>query len=334
MRFKYNFVAAAFGMAALCAAGASQAQTVDPFYASSYTASNLGGIAGVPTSYGGLTFLDASTILIGGSANQPGGHIYSVPITRNATNHINGFGAVSLFGGPSSTIGEYNDGGVAFGPGNVLFLARWNVNQIGQVLPGATDESRVDAGPFNASSSVSALNFVPSGFGGAGGMKVVTYAAGQWYDAIMTSDGSGTYALTYNQVDLDPSTPLIMDTVLGSPEGFVYIPAGNAQFAANSMLLAAYGNGTIDSYQVDALGNPILGTRRTFISNLSGAEGSAIDPVTGDFLFSTFGGGNIVLVQGFLAPIPEPETYAMLLAGLGLLGFAARRQRQRQSLSF
>ncbi|WP_256209002.1 FxDxF family PEP-CTERM protein [Nitrosospira sp. Nsp14] len=28
-----------------------------------------------------------------------------------------------------------------------------------------------------------------------------------------------------------------------------------------------------------------------------------------------------------LAPIPEPETYAMLLAGLGLLGFIARRRR-------
>jgi phage terminase large subunit-like protein len=27
------------------------------------------------------------------------------------------------------------------------------------------------------------------------------------------------------------------------------------------------------------------------------------------------------------APIPEPETYAMLLAGLGLLGFMARRKR-------
>jgi len=29
-----------------------------------------------------------------------------------------------------------------------------------------------------------------------------------------------------------------------------------------------------------------------------------------------------------LAPVPEPETYAMLLAGLGLLGFSARRRKQ------
>ena len=29
------------------------------------------------------------------------------------------------------------------------------------------------------------------------------------------------------------------------------------------------------------------------------------------------------------APVPEPETYAMMLAGLGLLGFAARRRKQQ-----
>lgn len=34
---------------------------------------------------------------------------------------------------------------------------------------------------------------------------------------------------------------------------------------------------------------------------------------------------------GITAPIPEPETYAMLLAGLGLLGVVARRRKQRES---
>jgi hypothetical protein len=29
------------------------------------------------------------------------------------------------------------------------------------------------------------------------------------------------------------------------------------------------------------------------------------------------------------AAVPEPETYAMLLAGLSLLGFMARRRKQR-----
>jgi len=32
--------------------------------------------------------------------------------------------------------------------------------------------------------------------------------------------------------------------------------------------------------------------------------------------------------QGMVTTIPEPETYAMLLAGLGLMGFVGRRRRK------
>jgi hypothetical protein len=36
---------------------------------------------------------------------------------------------------------------------------------------------------------------------------------------------------------------------------------------------------------------------------------------------------DIATNQLVLAPIPEPGTYAMLLAGLGVLGFMARRRQ-------
>ena len=39
------------------------------------------------------------------------------------------------------------------------------------------------------------------------------------------------------------------------------------------------------------------------------------------------GGGLTVGIIEAASPIPEPETYAMLLAGLGLLGFIARRRK-------
>ena len=32
------------------------------------------------------------------------------------------------------------------------------------------------------------------------------------------------------------------------------------------------------------------------------------------------------------APVPEPETYAMMLAGLGLMGFVARRRKQNEAV--
>ena len=34
-----------------------------------------------------------------------------------------------------------------------------------------------------------------------------------------------------------------------------------------------------------------------------------------------------------LSPVPEPETYAMFMAGLGLMGFLARRRKQKEATS-
>lgn len=40
--------------------------------------------------------------------------------------------------------------------------------------------------------------------------------------------------------------------------------------------------------------------------------------------------GGTITDGGITSGIPEPETYAMLLAGLGLLGFVARRRKQKE----
>jgi hypothetical protein len=42
-----------------------------------------------------------------------------------------------------------------------------------------------------------------------------------------------------------------------------------------------------------------------------------------------FGSATLVAIDGVAAPIPEPETYAMMLAGLSLLGLTAWRRRQK-----
>jgi len=62
-----------------------------------------------------------------------------------------------------------------------------------------------------------------------------------------------------------------------------------------------------------------------------------------DFDFFSTGGGNGAFLSaaqvmrigplddgsGYVGAVPEPETYAMMLAGLGLMGFVARRRRRQ-----
>ena len=78
----------------------AQSLVIDPLYAGSYSASSLGSVPGLPSNYGGLTFLDSNTILIGGQANTSAGRLYTIDVTRGAGNHITGFsGTATLYGG-------------------------------------------------------------------------------------------------------------------------------------------------------------------------------------------------------------------------------------------
>lgn len=313
-------------------ASAAQAQTLGADFAASYTATNLGSVTDLPPLYGGLTFLNNNTLLIGGAANTAAGLLYSVGVTRDALNHITGFsGPAKQFG---TSIGEFNDGGVVFGPGGVLFTSRWPNNELGQTRPGSPDEDKIiDLAALGVAGSHAAINFVPGSFSGAGNVKLVSWGGGEWYNATLTPDGAGTFDLVgITQIDLNGADDGF-GNLPGGPEGFTYVSEGNPGFAVNSMLVSDFSDGSVSAYEVDANGDPILSTRRSFVDGLDGAEGAVLDPLTGDFLFSTFGGGDrILLVSGFTElpppPVPEPETYAMLLAGLSFLGFAARRRKQ------
>ena len=115
----------------------------------------------------------------------------------------------------------------------------------------------------------------------------------------MVADGAGTYDLA--NVRRDPGLEAV-----GGPEGFVYVPSGSPQFTGPSLLVSEYGVDEIAAYQVDGNGDPVVATRREFITGLDGAEGALLDPVTGDYLFSTFGGGSrVIVVRGFRAPPPQ-----------------------------
>lgn len=113
-----------------------------------------------------------------------------------------------------------------------------------------------------------------------------------------TPGTSGSWTLT--GTDTNGSSPLNFPTSLDFAVGLK---------ASNEYALWGFDNATVN-------GGPNSGTFSIVFTN----NGGQIPNLSHLIVFGREAGG------GTVATIPEPETYAMLLAGLGLVGFAARRK--------
>ena len=258
----------------------------------------------MPDSLGGLTLKAGTTdrLLIGGAANDAAGALYEVGVVRDGSGHIVGFsGSATRFADAAN-----NDGGVTYGPGGVLFLARWPLNELGQTKPGSTITDKIiSLTPLGIESSLASLQFVPQGQPGAGSLKLASYRGGalvrrrrgrrrirhlrpgQRARDRGLEDRRRTRGLRLRADRLAP---------VQRPE-----PAGlRVRRRRGQPPTASTPTATRSSRR---------GAR--VITGLDGAEGALLDPVTGDFLFSTFGGGSrVVAVRGFRAPpppLPPPE---------------------------
>ncbi|MBX2798570.1 MAG: MSCRAMM family adhesin SdrC [Myxococcales bacterium] len=281
--------------------GSAVAQTLEAPYTDDYTLHDLGAIPGVPVRYGGLTFLagDADTLLIGGKANSAAAEIHQVALLRDVDGHITGFdGTATVFADA-----PFIDGGLAYGPGGVLFYTRWPHNEIGQIAPGSgTTDKVVDLAPFGILSSVGTLQFVPEGLPGAGSLKVLSYTRSRWYDATVVLDADGLYDLT----DVSERAAFT-----GGPEGVIYVPVGSPEFASPSVVVSEFQSNRVSAYQVDLDGDLIPTTRQTFLGAVTKPEGAALDPVTNDLVFSTIN-GTLLVIRGFAAPVPDTDSDGVL----------------------
>lgn len=314
------------------------ALVIEPPYDASYTATDLGAPEGVPFNLGGLTFKfdDPNTLLIGGEANDDTGAIYAIGVIRDGDGHITGFS------GPATVVSDAAniDGGLAYGPNNVLFYTAYDDNDLGQLKPGSNTPDRiVDLDALGVTNSVGTFNCLPQNAPGAGRCKIASYDSSEWYDVVFTPDGNGTFDVTASlRVDLGDV----------GPEGFVYVPNGSPGFPQPALLITLYDEDAVVAYSMTSFGDPIVSTARSFISDLGGALGATTDPVTGDLLFSSYDdAGSVVLVRGFSAPgqpLPpqgvaapamSPEMLIVLAFVLAMLGSmnAARMQGYRSARS-
>lgn len=91
-----------------------------------------------------------------------------------------------------------------------------------------------------------------------------------------------------------------------------YLDTGNVTYGTGTML----GTATFSA----------IGAETDYASFSTGAGPYSL---THHYTVTASGAGNANSSINLVSAVPEPETYAMLLAGLGLMGFVARRRKQK-----
>ena len=281
--------------------------TVDPAFAASYTATDLGQVPGLAASgTGGVAFKpgDPNTMLIMGRTDTNAA-LYSFGVLRDSNNHITGYAGNAVVVAPA----PHAEGGMGY-VDDVLLYARYITNQIGEIKDGSTATDKVvNLTALGADPGVDGVGVVPAGYPGAGQLKSVSYVTGSWSTDAFSPNGSGT---------LDITSVTNKTTLTGGPTGFAFVPPGSPTFPVNSMIQAEFDTGVLSTYTLDSDGDPLPGTRQVVASGFAIPAGVAIDPITGDALIShNPSSPHLEVVRGFAGP---PQTATPRIWGDGDCG--------------
>lgn len=271
-----------------------------PAFAEFYKAYELGPVPGIPNGarLGGCVISndDPNVLLVAGESESPSGKIYAIEVIRGNCDHIVGYNGVAKV--VANT--PYVDANLVLIKSGLLFYTEWPVNRISQLLPGQMAPAKTtNLGPLGVENSVGGLGFVPPGYADEGKMRILTWSGGKWYHLDRTPDGE-----LFNLAN-----PKLTATLPNGPGGFAYVPKGSPGFEVDHVIVSEWSVNKVGVYEVDANADPLPATRKDFFTKFPLPWGAYFEPLTGDFMFLTWGVATdkIYIVQGFEKPPPIPQ---------------------------
>jgi hypothetical protein len=217
---------------------------------------------------------------------------------------------------------DLNSGGTSFSEQGFLKLSVFTLNNVPTSIPNGGFPSGT---PYSLYLSFNATGTTSPGVPSTGQFTSLTYSLlGAAGVTTFTADASGVFSATGGAPVtlatgslLSPgSTALSVDPVTG-----LLLPVAQltATFVPNTAFPGFFANPPATTPLTVTAAFTNTGTVITTFPIAGGGTRLSLDG----------GGGNATFA---LAAIPEPDSYAMLLAGLGLFGFIARRKSKRSDV--
>jgi hypothetical protein len=134
------------------------------------------------------------------------------------------------------------------------------------------------------------------------------------------ADPNGTYTCTTSGCTHSSASVGLATSGWGFNSGTGLLAAGGGSWKPYGIV----NNSVVNTDGIkNAEHNPYLDGPVTFNFSIANASHNTLGVTGGTFYFGTG--------PETITAVPEPETYAMLLAGLGLMGFVARRRTQNSA---